>query len=165
MTSKFLKIKAFLMLKTRVGGYIIKYSKHWLFTLTVASISTTILRKKVHVNYCRSNTNLKLSRESSYIQSSSVYQLCLTLSNSMECNTPGFPIQHQFLDLAQTHVHRVGDAIEPSHPLPSASPPAFNLSQHKGLFQWVSSSHHAAKVLEFQLQQESLKWIFRIDFL
>ena len=62
-------------------------------------------------------------------------------------------------------VHRVGDAIQPSHPLSSPSPPAFNLSQHQGLFQWVSSLHHVVKVLELQLQHQSFQWIFRTDFL
>ena len=65
-----------------------------------------------------------------------------------ECSTPGFPFNHQFPELAQTDVHRVGDAIQPSHPLSSPSPPAFNLSQHQGLFQWISPSHQVAKVLE-----------------
>ena len=78
---------------------------------------------------------------------------------------PGFPVQHQLLKLTQTHVHRVGDAIEPSHPLSSPSPPIFNLSQHQGLFQWVSSLHQVAKVLEFHLQHQSFQWIFRTDFL
>ena len=67
-------------------------------------------------------------------------------------------------ELAQTHVHWVGDAVQPSHPLLSPSPPAFNLSQHQGLFQWVSSLHQVAKVLELQLQHQSFQWIFRIDF-
>ena len=89
-------------------------------------------------------------------QFSSVAQLCPTLCDSME---------HQLLELAQTHVHRVGDAIQPSHPLLSPSPPIFNLSQHQGLFQWVGSLHHVAKVLEFQLQHQSFQWIFRTDFL
>ena len=74
-------------------------------------------------------------------------------------------LPHQLLELAQTHVHWVGDAIQPSHPLSSPSPPAFNLSQNQGLFQWVSSSHQVAKVLEFQLQHQSFQWIFRVDFL
>ena len=78
---------------------------------------------------------------------------------------PGFPVHHQLTQLTQTHVHQVGDAIQPSHPLSSPSPPAFNLSQHQGLFQWVSSSHQVAKVLEFQLQHWSFQWIFRTDFL
>ena len=78
---------------------------------------------------------------------------------------PGFPIHHQLPELAQTHVHRVGDAIQPSHPLSAPSPPAFNLSQHPGLFKGVSSSHQVAKGLEFQLQHQSFQCIFRIDFL
>ena len=69
----------------------------------------------------------------------------------MDCSTPGFPVQQQLPELAETHVHRVGDAIQPSHPLSSPSPPAFNLSQHQGLLQGVSSLHQIAKVLEFQL--------------
>ena len=69
------------------------------------------------------------------IQFSSVTQLCLTLCDTMDFSTPGFPVHHQLPELAQTHVHRVGDAIQPSHPLLSTSPPAFNLSQHQGLFQ------------------------------
>ena len=70
----------------------------------------------------------------------------------MDCSTPGLPVHHQHPELTQTHVHRVSDAIQPSHPLLSTSPPAFNISQHQGLFQGVSSSHQVAKVLEFQLQ-------------
>ena len=85
---------------------------------------------------------------------SSVTQSHLTLYDSMDCDIPGFPIHHQLQKLAQTHVHWVSDAIQPSHPLLSLSPPAFNLSQHQGLFKWVSSSHEVAKVLEFQLQHQ-----------
>jgi len=70
---------------------------------------------------------------------SSVTQSCLTLCDPMDCNMPGFPIYHQLLELAQTHVHRVGDAIQPSHPLLSPSPPAFDLSQHQGL-SWSHSN-------------------------
>ena len=69
----------------------------------------------------------------------SVAQSCLSLCNPTECSTPGFPVLHHLPELAQTHVHWVSDAIQPSHPLSSPSPPAFNLSQHQGLFQWVSS--------------------------
>ena len=78
--------------------------------------------------------------------------------NPVDFSTPGFPVHHQLLELTQTHVHRVGDAIQPSHPLPCPSPPAFNLSQHQGLYQWVSSSHQVAKVLEFQLQHQFFQW-------
>ena len=98
------------------------------------------------------------------IQFSSVAQSCPTLCNPMDCSTPGFPVHHQLLELAQTHVHRVGDAIQPSHPLSSPSPPTFNLSQHQGLFQGVSSLHQVAGGLEFQLQHQSFPWIFRTDF-
>ena len=72
---------------------------------------------------------------------SSVIQSCPALCDPMDCSTPGFPVDHQLLGLDETHVHRVGDAIQPFHPLSSPSPPVFNLSQHQGLFQWVSSSH------------------------
>ena len=96
-------------------------------------------------------------------QFSSVTQSCPTLCYPMDCSMPGFPVHHQLLKLAQTHVHQVSDAIQPSHPLSSPSPPAFNLSQRQGLFQGVSSSQQVAKVLE--LQHQSFQWIFRIDFL
>ena len=96
---------------------------------------------------------------------SSVAQLCLTLCDPMNHSTPGLPVHHQLPESTQTHVHWVDDAIQPSHPLSSPSPPALNLSQHQGLFKWVSSSHQVAKVLEFQLQHQSFQWIFRTDFL
>ena len=98
-------------------------------------------------------------------QFSSVAQLCLTLCNPMDCSTPGFLVHHQLLELAQTHVCWGGDAIQPSHPLLSPSSPAFSLSQHQGLFQWVSSSHQVAKVLELQLQHQSFQWTPRTGFL
>ena len=98
-------------------------------------------------------------------QFSSVAQSCPTLCDRMDFCTPGFLVHHQFPELAQTHVHWVGDALQQSHPLLSPSPPAFNLSQHQGLFQWVCSSHQMAKVLELQLQHPSFQWIFRTDFL
>ena len=89
---------------------------------------------------------------------SSVSQSCPTLCHLMDCSTPGFPVHHQLPELTQTHVHRVSDIIQPSHPLSSPSPPAFNLFQHQDLFKWVSSSHQEAKVLEFQLQHQSFQW-------
>ena len=82
---------------------------------------------------------------------SSVAQSCLTLCNPMNHSTPGLPVYYQLLDFTQTHVHQVSDAIQPSHPLLSPSPPAPNPSQLQSLFQWVNSSHEVAKVLEFQL--------------
>ena len=95
----------------------------------------------------------------------SVAQLCLTLCNPMNRSTLGLPVHHQHPESTQTHTHRVGDAIQPSHPMSSPSPPAFNLSQHQGLFKWVSSSHQVAKVLEFQLQHQSFQWTPRTDLL
>ena len=110
------------------------------------------------------HTNI-LSALSFAFQFSSVAQLCLSLCDPKDCSVPGFPVHHQFPEPIQTHVHRVGDAIQPSHPLSSPSPPAFNPSQHQDLFQWVSFSNQMAKILEFQLQHQSLQWIFRTDFL
>ena len=99
------------------------------------------------------------------VQFSSVTQSCPTLCNPMNCSTQGLPVHHQLSEFTQTQVHWVGDAIQPSHPLSSPSPPALNLSQHQGLFKWVSSSHQVAKVLEFQLQHQSFQWIPRTDLL
>ena len=86
----------------------------------------------------------------------SVAQLCPTLCNPMNRSTPGLPVHHQLPEFTQTHVHRVSDAIQPSHPLSAPSPPAPNPSQHQSLFQWVNSSHEVAKILEFQLSHHSL---------
>ena len=99
------------------------------------------------------------------VQFSSVAESCPTFCNPMDCSRSGFPVHHQLPELAQTHVHWVSDAIQPSHPLSFSSPPTFNLSQHQGLFKWVSSSHQMAKVLEFQHQHQSFQWILRTDFL
>ena len=82
----------------------------------------------------------------------------------MDCSTPGLPVHHQLPELTQIHVHRVGDAIQPSHPLSSPSP-AVSLSQHQGLFTGVNSLHQVDKVLEFQLQHQSFQGIFRTGFL
>ena len=91
------------------------------------------------------------------VQFISLAQLCPTLCDPMNRSTPGLPVHHQLLEFTQTHVHRVCDTIQPSvvHPLSSPSPPSPNPSQHQGLFQWVSSSHEVAKVLEFQPQHQS----------
>ena len=99
------------------------------------------------------------------LQFSSVSQSCPTLCDSMNRSMPGLPVHHQLLEFTQTHIHWVSDAIKPSHPLSFPSPPAFNLSQHQGLFKWVSSSHQEAKVLEFQLQHQSFQWTLRTDLL
>ena len=98
------------------------------------------------------------------VQFSLVAQSCPTLSDPMHCSTPGFSVHHQLPELVQTHVHRVGDAIQPSHSLSSPSL-AFNISQHQGRFKWVSFSHQVTKVLVLQLQHQSFQWIFRTDLL
>ena len=92
--------------------------------------------------------------------SCSVSKSCPALCDHMDCSTPGFAVHHQLLELAQTHVHWVGDAIQPSYPLSSPFPPAFN----QGLFQWVGSSHQVAKLLELQLQHQSFQWIDSVQF-
>ena len=90
---------------------------------------------------------------------------CPTLGDRMNHSTPGLPVHHQLPEPTQTHVHSVDDAIQSSHPLSSPSPAAFNLSQHQGLFKWVSSSNQVAKVLELQLQHQSSQWTPRTEFL
>ena len=99
------------------------------------------------------------------VQFSSAAQSCQTLWGPMKRSTSGHPVHRQLPEFTQTHIHWVRDAIQPSHPLSSPSPPAFNLAQHQGLFKCVSSFHQVAKVLEFQLQRQSFQWIFRTDFL
>ena len=98
-----------------------------------------------------------LSVTLSSVQFSSVAQSCPTLCSPMNCSMPGLPVHHQLPEFTQTHIHRVGDAIQPSHPLSSPSPPAPNPSQNQSLFQGVNSSHEVAKVLEFQLQHQSFQ--------
>ena len=98
------------------------------------------------------------------VQFSSVTQSCLILCDPMVCSMPCFTVHHQLPELAQTCLHWVSDAIHPSHPLSSPSSPAFNLPQHQDFFQWVSSSHQVAKVLEIRLQHQSFQWIFRTEY-
>ena len=90
-------------------------------------------------------------KDKKFLQFSSVAQSCPTLCDPVNCSMSGLPVHHQLPESTQTHVHQVGDAIQPSHPLSSPSPPDPNPSQHQSLFQWVNSSHEVAKVLEFQL--------------
>ena len=97
------------------------------------------------------------------VQFSSVAQSCPTVCEHMNRSMPGLPVHHKLPEFTQTQVHRVSDAIQPSHPLASPSPPALNPSQHQSLFQWVSSSHEVAKILEFQLQRHSLQRNPRAD--
>ena len=99
------------------------------------------------------------------LQFSSVSQSCPTLCDPMNCSTPGLPVHHQLPEFTQTHVHRVSDATQPSHPLSSPFLPVPNPSQHQSLFQWVNSSHEVAKVLEFHLQHHSFQRTARTDLL
>ena len=113
--------------------------------------------------HCSPKTNTTVNWLS--VKFSSVTQLCPTLCDPMNRSTPGLPVHHQLPEFNQTHVHRVNDAIQPSHPLLSPSPPAPKPSQHQGLFQWVNSSHELAKVFKFQLQHQSFQWTPRTDLL
>ena len=115
-------------------------------------------------NLTSANFHFQISKNCNTVQFSSVTQSCPTLWDPMDCSTPGLSVHHQLPELAQTHSHGVCDAIQPCHPLSSHSPPNLNLSQHQGLFQWVSSLHQVVKVLEFQLQHQSFQCIFRIYF-
>ena len=117
---------------------------------------------------CTPDTNSVLLNN--YLRFSSVAQSCLILCDPMDYSMPGLPVHHQLPEFTQTHVRWVGDAMEPPPPLSSPSPPAFNLSQQQGLFQWVSSSREVAKVLELQLyiSPSNEHWgliSFRMDWL
>ena len=125
----------------------------------------SILRKvkyyrKGKYKYYTQQTPIWWCLQFSSVQSLSRVRLC----NPMKPSTPGFPV-HQLPESTQTHVHWVGDASQLSHPLLSPSPPALNLSQHQGLFKWISASHQVAKVLEFQFQHQSFQWTPRTDLL
>ena len=133
-------------------------------SLPLATQEATIFLGSTYKQHHMSFVFLCLTYISS-VQFRSIAQSCPTLCNPMDCSTQRFPVHHQLLDLAKAHVHRVSDAIQPSHPPSSPSPLAFSLSQHQVFFQWLSSSHQVAKVLELQLQHQSFQWIFRIDFL
>ena len=122
---------------------------------------TKVTQLSVELVFRHRESGLRVSAP--YCALSQFIQSCPTLCNPMDCSIPGFPVHHQLLEPAQTRVHQVGDAIQPSHLLSSPSPAAFSLSQHQGFFQWVSSLHQVAKVLE--LQHQTFQWIFRTDFL
>ena len=112
--------------------------------------------------------HLLLGRKAMTNFSCSVAQSCLTFGDPIKCRTPGFPVLQYLRELAQIHVHWWCQLVTPSNhliPLSSPSPPAFNLSQHQGLFQWAGSWQQVAKVLELQLHHQSSQWIFRVDFL
>ena len=139
---------------------------------TISSLDTVISNLPIHLSKALNHTVRSFTTVQYSIQSlrfSSVAQSCPILCSPMDGSTPGFPVHHQLPELTQMPVHRDSDAIQPSHPsspsLSPPSPPTFNISQHQGLFKWVSSSHQVAKVLEFQLQDQPFQWIFRTDLL
>ena len=142
------------------------------FTYNPQNVLILLMKKLRYKQVCffgqvtklENNTGRIQMQAVSSVQSSSVAQ-CPTLCDHLDCSTPGLPVHHQLLELTQTHVHWVGDGIQTSHALSSPSPPTFNLSQHQGLFKWVSSLHQVAKVWELQLQHHSFQCIFRTDFL
>ena len=121
-----------------------------------------ILKMWMHINIFKNSKSFSFRAS---VKFSSIAQSCPTLCNLMDYNMPGLPVHHQHLEFIQTHVHWDTDVIQPSQPLSFLSHPAFNLSQHQGLFKWVSCSHRVAKVLEFLLQHQSLQWTLRTDFL
>ena len=139
---------------------------HWLYLDNQANFSSQNLSITSEKSFCQVREHSHRFYGSGYrylwgyysaYKFSSVTQSCPTVCDPMDCSTPGLPVHHQLLEPAQTHVHGISDAIQPSHPLSSPSPPAFNLSQHRGLFQGVNPSHQVAKVLEFQLQHQSFQ--------
>ena len=142
-------------------SHIISYSPSEKVFISESIISFFLIFKDSKVSTCRS---VKLTRQT-LTTLSSVIQLCPALCDPMDCSMPGLPVHHQLLELAQMHVHWVGDAIQPSHPLSSPSRPAFNFSQNQGLFKWVHSLHQVAKVLQFQHQHQSFQWALRTDFI
>ena len=139
-----------------------KCYKNLLISLNSIHLIILPLRKDILLKSMKRRNNS--STYSPTVQFSSVTQSFLTVCDPMDCSTPGLPVHHQLPESTQTHVHLVGDAVQPSRPLSSPSPPALNLSQHQGLFQWVSFLHQVAKVLELQLQHQSFQWICRVNF-
>ena len=138
---------------------------HWMLTLPPSCRIVSLTYSKMHFPWWLWNRN-KLGCKpvgSGSVQFSSVTPLCLTLCNPMNSSMPGLPVHHRLLEFTQTHVHRVSDAIQPSHPRSSPSPPAPKPYQYQSLFQWVNSLHEVAKVLEFQLQHQSFQWTPRTD--
>ena len=135
------------------------------FSLPISSIrQLDLMIFKNPYRYLNCGINSAMRYPSS-VQFSSVAQSCLTLWDPMNHSTPSLPVHHQLPEFTQTHVHRVTDAIQSSHPLSSPFLPAFNLSQPQGHFQWVCFSHQVGKILALQLQHQSFQWVFRTDFL
>ena len=145
---------SFIISPTNEHPGLISFRMDWLDLLAVQGTLKNLLQhhsSKASILRCSAFFIVQLAHPYRSDQVRSVIQSCPTLCNPMNHSTPGLPVHHQLPEFTQTHVHWVGDAIQPSHPLSSPSPPTPNHSQHHGLFQWVNSSHEVAKVLEFQL--------------
>ena len=141
--------------KSPINSYLPLWLKNSCIMLLSVYVFISFLESKLKEG-CHNHFALPWCSISS-VQFSSFAQSCPTLCDPMNCSTPGLPVHHQLPEFTQTHIHQVGDAIQPSHPLSSSSPPARNPSQHQSLFQWVNSSHEVAKVPEFQLQHHSFQ--------
>ena len=147
-----------------------KYPRDWslltgIFLECCLQLELKYFKASVHIRKNKQGPIYILYVTLLYVAISSVPQSCPTLCNSMDCSMPGFPVHHQRPEPTQTHVHWVSDAVQPSHPLLSPSPPALNLSQHQGIFQWVGSLiASGGQSMELQLQHQSFQWIFRVDF-
>ena len=138
--------------------YLADKTEDWCLGPSLTDSSEKLLSRgkggtKMYRSFCNKDQVVKDS-----VQFSSVAQSCPTLCDPINHSTPGLPVRHQLAEFTQTHAHRVGDDIQPSHPLSSPSPPAPSPSQHQGHFQWVNSSHEVAKVLDFQFQHQSFQW-------
>ena len=144
--------------------YIFSYSHQFFFSIVDLqwNISFTCTAKWISYTYTYIHSFFS---DSFPISVQVVAQSCPTLCDPMYRSMTGLPVHHQLPEFTQTHVHRVSDAIQPSHPLASPSPPAPNPSQHLSLFQWINSSHEVAKVLEFQLEHHSFQRNPRADLL
>ena len=150
----------------------IRWPKYWSFSISpsneclgLVSWAPKLLQMVTAAMKSKDACSLEGKLWPTSVQLSSVAQSCPTLCDPMNCSTPGLPVHHQLPEFTQIHVHRVSDAIQPSHPLSSPSLPAPNPSQHQSLFQWINSLHEVAKVLEFQLQHHSLQRNPRADLL
>ena len=134
--------------------------------MSLFSVPWTLPRSKISLLWMPYYTLFSINPELLWlVQLSSVTQSRPTLCDLMNCSTPGLPVHHQLPEFTQTHVHWVSDAIQPSYPLSSLSPPALKSSQHQGLSQWVRCSHEVAKVLEFQPHHQSFQWTPRMGLL
>ena len=137
----------------------------WFLTHSVPSNCVTLSLIFMQQPKCHCHQRTSRPPRIDSVQFSSDAQSCPTLCNPMNRSTAGLPVHHQLLEFIQTHIHWDSDAIQPSYPLSSPSPPAPNPSQHQGLYQWLNSWYEVTKVLEFQVQNQSFQWIFRTDFL